>query len=365
MSKSTGRIAICVMACIVLASLGGCGTKQEIVRVGAILPLSGDGAETGNQHLHGLQLAIEELNVSNPDVVFELVVDTDGGDPGAALAAFKNQLITKKILVAYAATRAACLAVVPQAENDFVPVFANTAHPFMTAIHLNAFRNAPSASLEIRTTIRFISASLKLDNAAVLYLNDDAGSDAAKAIKNEFPQAGIRIAEIQPYLADGAVIASAVILALAQNPGAVYIFGGGEATADVLGALRAAGYRGPIIGSSHFSEPAFVALAGDSREGCFYFAPTIAHAGNAAFADRYRKRFNVEPTENSIYAYDAMRIIAKAIEIKRLEKISVSNALKKVGDFGGAAGNYTYVDREWLPPVNIVKIQKGAASVVY
>lgn len=353
------------MVCFAVASLGGCGKRQEIIRIGAILPLSGSGAESGNQHLHGLQLAIEELNGSNPEVVFELVVDGDVGDPGAALAAFKNQLLAKKILVAYAVTRAACLAVVPQAKNEFVPVFANTAHPFMTAIHLNAFRNAPSASLEIQTTARFISASLKLDNAAVLYFNDDAGNDAAKAIKNEFPQAGVRIAEIQPYLADGAAIASAVSLALAQNPGAIYIFGGGEATVDVLRALRRAAYRGSIIGSSRFSEPTFVALAGEFREGCFYFEPTIAQAGNAVFADRYRKRFNVEPTETSIYAYDAMRIIGKAVNIKRLERINVANALKKVGDFSGAAGNYMYAEREWLPPANVVKIQKGVASVAH
>jgi len=364
MSTSPVRCIACIMACLALASPGGCGKGQEVIRIGAILPLSGGDAETGNQHLHGLQLAIEELNGSNPDVAFELVVDNDGGDPGAALAAFKSQLIEKKILVAFVVTRSACLAVVPQAENEFVPIFANTAHPLMTAMHLNTFRNTPSASLEIQTTARFISASLKLDKAAVLYLDDDAGNDAAKAIKNEFPEGGIRILELQPYSADAAAIKSAASMVLAQDPGAIYISGGGKATADMLAALRASGYKGAIIGSSGFSEPSFVALAKESRDGCYYSVPTIALTGNAVFADRYRKRFNVEPTMNGIFAYDAIRIVAKAVDIKRVERINIANALKKIGDFSGAGGNYTYVDREWLPPMSIVQVKAGAGVPV-
>ena len=364
MSTSLVRIVSCIMACLFLASLGGCGKSREIIRIGAILPLSGGNAVAGNQHLHGLQLAIEELNGSNPGVAFELVVDNDGGDPGAALAAFKSQLLDKKILVAFAVSRSACLAVVPQAEDEFVPVFANTAHPLMTTMHLNAFRNTPSAALEIQTTARFISASLKLDKAAVLYLNDDDGNDAAKAIKNELPQSGIRILELQPYGADAAAITSAVSLVRAQNPGAIYIFGGGKATARVLAALRASHYEGAVIGSFGFSEPAFAALAKESLEGCYYPVPTVALTGNAVFADRYRKRFNAEPTANSIFAYDAMRIIAKAVDIKRVERINIANALKKIGDFSGQGGNYTYADREWLPQMSIVQIKAGAAVPV-
>jgi branched-chain amino acid transport system substrate-binding protein len=364
MSTSLARSVSCIMTCLFLAFLGGCGKSEEIIRIGAILPLSGGSAEAGNQHLHGLQLAIEELNGSNPGVAFELVVDNDGGDQGAALAAFKSQLLEKKILVAFTVSRSACLGVVPQAEDEFVPVFANTGHPLITTMHINAFRNFPSAALEARTTANFISASLKIDNIAVLYFNDAAGNDAANAIKNELPQSGIRILELQPYSADAAAITSAVSRVRAQNPGAICVFGSGKATVRVLAALRASHYEGAVIGFFGSSEPAFAAFAKEALEGCYYPVPTAALTRNAVFADRYRKRFNAEPTANSIFAYDAMRIIAKAVDIRRVERISIANALKKIGDFSGSGGNYTYADREWLPEMSIVQMKAGTAVPV-
>ena len=44
-----------------------------------------------------------------------------------------------------------------------------------------------------------------------------------------------------------------------------------------------------------------------------------------------------------------MHIVAKAVDIKRIEKINIANALKKVGDFSGVGRGYTYYEREWLP----------------
>jgi branched-chain amino acid transport system substrate-binding protein len=359
MSISVLRRIVCAIACCASVLSAGCGTKPEIIRIGAILPLSGAGRDLGTQHLHGLQLAIGELNASNPDVQYELVVDSDQNDPGAALDAFKDQLLNKKILVCFVVARSSCLAVARQAENEFVPVFANCVHPLITSMHLNAFRNVPNTALEIKTTARFLAATLKIDGAAALYFNSDDGNDAAKAFKNELPQNGVRLVAAEPFIDDAASIKSAVSMALSKDPGAVFVFGAGKAAAGALAVLRAAGFRGPVVGSSDFRDPAFAALAGKSLEGCYYSVPSIELSGYPDFAARYLKRFNVAPTASGVFEYDAMRIVAKAVDIKRVERISIANALKKVGDFSGPGGNYTYFEREWLPAMNVVRVKTG------
>ena len=364
MSTSVLRRIACAIACCAFVLPIGCGTKPEIIKIGAILPLSGAGRDLGNRHLHGLQLAIEELNASNPDVQYELVVDSDQNDPGAALAAFKDQLLKKKILVCFVVARSSCLVVARQAEVEFVPVFANCIHPLITSMYLNAFRNVPSTTLEIRTTARFLAASLKIDRAAALYFNDDDGSDAAKAFKNELPQCGVKLLASEPFIDDAAVVKAAVSMALAQDPGALYVFGAGKAAAGVLAEIRAAGYRGAVVGSSDFRDPAFAALAGESREGCYYSVPSIERAGYPDFAARYQARFNVAPTSSGVFEYDAMGIVAKAVDIKRIERISITNALKKVNEFAGTGGTYTYFEREWLPRMSVVRVQGGAAAAV-
>jgi branched-chain amino acid transport system substrate-binding protein len=365
MSVSLLRRFVIAAACCALALSAGCDNKPEIIRIGAILPLGGAGADIGNQHLHGLQMAIEELNASNPMVQYELVVDSDGNDPAAAVAAFQSQLLDKKILVCFVVSRFACLAVTPKAEVEVVPVFAGCLHPLITTMHLNAFRIVPNTMLDIRTTARYLASSLKVDRASALYFSSDDGLDAARAFKNDLPTAGIKLLVAEPFIDDAASIKSAVGTALASDPGAVFVFGAGKAAAGVLAGLRAAGFKGPIVGSSDFRDPAFAALAGESLDGCYYAVPALELSGNPEFAARYRNKFNVAPTPAGIFQYDAMRIVAKAVDIKRVERINIANAMKKIGDFSGPGGNYTYAEREWAPRTNVVRVQGDSVAVVF
>jgi len=364
MNRSLWRYAPCAFVICALMAGSGCSKKPELIRIGAVLPLSGAGAETANRNLHGLVLAIEELNAANPQVVFELVADNDQNDWNMALAAFKRQLLDKKILAAFATTRTSCLAVVPEAEKEFVPIFANCSHPLMTTMHLNAFRNFPSTSFEVAKMATVASVALKIKSLALLYSDDDYGKDAEQAIRGEFAQRGIQITATKPFGGASAEPLAAMTEALGQKPDAIYVYGRGEAAADVLAALRKLGFTGAVLGSYDFSDPSFGELAKGSLEGCYYPVLNIALAGNKTFADKYQKRFKVAPTATSIIAYDAMLILGKAVDIKRAEKINIANALKKVGNFRGAAGDYEYADREWQPPLRIVRVLEGKVQIV-
>jgi branched-chain amino acid transport system substrate-binding protein len=362
--RSLLHCVLCAFGSLALVAGAGCSKKPELIRIGTILPLAGSEAEAANQNLHGLVLAVEELNAANPNVLFELIADNDQNDWSVALSAFKRQLMEKKIVAEFATTRTSCLAVVPEAEKEFVPMFANCAHPLMTVMHINAFRNFPSTAQEIKKMASVVSASLRIKNIALLFIDDDYGKDAEKAIKGEFAQSGIQILAAKPFGGAAAEPLAATTEILAQKPDAIYVYGHGKAAADILTTLRTLGYQGIILGSYDFSEPAFAELAKGSLEGCYYPVLNIVLAGNKMFADKYRKRFKVAPTANSIIAYDAMLIMGKAAVIKRAEKISITNALKKVGNFSGAAGDYEYVDREWLPPLRIVRVMEGKVQLV-
>ena len=121
MNKSFFRHIVCAFASLALIAGAGCSKKPELIRIGAILPLTGSEAEVANQNLHGLVLAVEELNAANPNVVFELVADNDQNDWNVALAAFKRQLMEKKIVAEFATTRTSCLAVVPGRKKSSCP----------------------------------------------------------------------------------------------------------------------------------------------------------------------------------------------------------------------------------------------------
>jgi len=340
--------------CVVLAATSGCGSKVEIIKIGAILPLSGD-AELGNQHLHGLTLAIEELNAANPAMQYQLIAEDEGSDPQTAAAAFNKLLTVDKVSAAVTATDMASLAVAPKAEQDFIPLFVNCGHPFIVTMFRDIFRNFPGVGLEIKTTLAFASQSLDAKTIAFLYSDDPYGKTALEAVKNEAADRGLSLAGQEPFDPQGADPKASALAILAQKPDAVIVYGPGEAGLGAVAALRQAGFTGAVCAGRLIAQGARPKLTARALAGRYFAATGFETSGNAAFAEKYRARFRAEPTLSVAAAYDAMMIIAKAANIRRVEEINLANALKKLGDHQGALGQYRYADREWAPSLSILQ----------
>jgi len=362
MTRGISRVALYLMLCGALGAATGCGKKPEVFKISVILPFTGSDAAVAGEHLNGLVLAVEELNVPGASVTYEIISDNDQNNPAAARAAFTKELVERKIDLAFVVTRTGAMAIAADADREFVPLFANCSHPLMTIMHYYAFRNFPSSGLEIKKMAAFASQSLKLDSVALLFADDGYGKDAATAIREELRTRGIALTAEAPYGGPATEPGASVAAILAQKPAAIYVFGHGEATAAVLNALRASRYAGIVLGSSDLSRAPIKDLAKEALEGVYCPVAVFELSGNADFANKFRKRFNAAPTLNAAIEYDAVRIVAKAVEIKNREKVSLPNALKKVGDFRGALGDYQYVDREWLPPMRVVQIKGGSAT---
>lgn len=364
MRSSLCRRAACVAACLALAFPCGCGKKQDTVAIGVVLPLSGGDTGLGSQYLNGLTLAVEELNAAQTDVVYALVVD-DGSDGARAAAAFTKQVTKDKIAAEVTATQEAALAVGPKAEIDFVPLFANCDHPMIVTMFRDVFRTSTNALLEIRRALAFIAGPLGAKSVAFMYADDPAGKLAAGTFKNEIPPSGLALAASEPFDAAGSDPSSSTAAIAAQRPDAVLVHGAAAASARVAGALRRSGFRGPIVGTRELAAVWSGGTTPPEVEGCYAVVPLIALTGPpAGFAARYRARFNADPTANVVVAYDVMRIIAKADAARRVEEMSLVNALKKLGDLNGEVGPYAYFEREWTPPMVVVRMQDGRPQPV-
>lgn len=353
------RRAACVAVCAVLAFSSGCGKKQDTVAIGAILPLSGGDTGLGSQYLNGLTLAVEELNASQTEVVYTLVVD-DGSDGARAAAAFTKQVTKDRIAAAVTATDEAALAVGPKAEIDFVPLFANCDHPMIVTMFRDVFRTSTNALLEIRRALGLVAGPLRSKSVAFMYADDAAGRLAAETFKNEISASGLSLAASEPFDAAGADPSSSAAAIAAQRPDAVLVHGTAASSARVAGALRRTGFRGPVVGTREIAAVGPGGTTPPEVEGCYAVVPAIALTGPpAGLAARYRARFNADPTANVVVAYDVMRIIAKADAARRVEEMSLVNALKKLGDLNGEIGPYAYAEREWTPPMVVVQVKDG------
>lgn len=136
----------------------GCAKKQpEEIKIGAILPLTGDGAKYGEEAKNGIELALEELKDSKIKVFYE---DDQGTSSGAVNAFNKLVASVKAPVIIGPMYSSTALAVAPLAEKNKVVILSPSASsPELTKAGDYFFRNWPHwfSTNEIRQLLYDVS----------------------------------------------------------------------------------------------------------------------------------------------------------------------------------------------------------------
>lgn len=367
-------VQLCILCSISLAACTGRNEgsdaavpqsqpAKEIVKIGAILPMTGSAAELSVQHRRGLEFGVEHLNqlggINGKRV--ELVLEDDQNDPKMTIAAFKKLVHSDRVQALVTVMSGPSMAIAPFADQEGVPLFANCGHPDVTRLHKNVFRNFPSSNLEVRRMAAFSSETLKIKTLWLLYIDDAYGQGARDLAVKEFPAQGIQVLGNDGYGKAGTDIRPALVRVAEAKPDAVYAYGYGKATADAVNQLREVGYKGTLLGSYNFSQPPLTTVSKASIQGSYYTVPNINYETTEearTFFKAYRGKFSADPIWNGVVEYDAIMTLAKGSEIASQQKIALREGLQRVGRFAGVAGTYNYDSetKDWLTPMSIAHI---------
>ena len=74
----------------VLLLFSSCQQKKDIIEIGAIIPLTGWAAFTGQTCKEGLDLAIQDINNEQTDYTFKVIYEDCKSSPKDALMAYKK-----------------------------------------------------------------------------------------------------------------------------------------------------------------------------------------------------------------------------------------------------------------------------------
>jgi branched-chain amino acid transport system substrate-binding protein len=148
----------------------------------------------------------------------------------------------------------------------------------------------------------------------------------------------------------------------------VILFLGLEAeSAAFIKSARNMGLKTPIVGS--FSDtPEMHAIAGAALEGTMFYDIYDAHSEtpeNRAFVARFRRRFGKDPQSYAAQGYDALRILAKAIEATgSTNSLDLAFAIRYMDRWEGANGSYKFDSAGELEDKEIyLKVYRGGRPV--
>jgi branched-chain amino acid transport system substrate-binding protein len=342
------------------------------IKIGMCAPVTGPAAESGGYAIKGAKLALEAVNKAGGVLgkQLELIVEDDQTtNPGIVLA-FSKLAARSDIAAFLGSIRSTQVhAMAPDVLKLGKPVMIGGTDPNLT--HMGnqwLFRFRPNDSYSGRVIADYGVNTLGKKKWAVLHSTDAFGTAGGKALSSALEKLGAPAVLDQGY-ANQSQDFTPVVLAIKQSG------------ADILGSyftfendlgifarqLRQLGVNIPWVGSPSIVNITALKLAGPALYNTYGVADYAEDSSEAskAFGKLYRDAVKVAPDNQSSWPYDAVTVLAAAInKAGSTDAVKVREAILATKKFPGAEGEYNFDQNgDGLHGYNIVKNEKG--SIVF
>ncbi|WUI03442.1 branched-chain amino acid ABC transporter substrate-binding protein [Spirillospora sp. NBC_00431] len=344
---------------------GGSGA----IKIGVPAPLSGDSASAGQDILAAAKVAADEINkaggVDGRDVQIVEADDQCSAQQGAQAA--QKLLNSGVVAVAGGYCSGAAVPAIPIYGRRSVPfVLDASTNPSLTDTGKGkVFRTCGRDDNQGLVAARFMTGQLGAKRIALLHDNTTYAKGLADAAANSAKQAGGQVV-YQDALQPGQSDYSPVLTKVASTRPDVLYFTGYFAEAGLLMKQRKQlGLKFTLMGGDATTDSTVLKTAGSAADGYIATTAPLAKDLPAAgkFVTAYKAANNADPGPFSVYEYDAVKVVAKAIDDAGSTKgRDITDALHKIKDFPGITGPITFDDKgDRTDPLYItVRVQSGA-----
>jgi branched-chain amino acid transport system substrate-binding protein len=349
---------VCLVCLLFLAS--GLSSAAEPIKFGMTGALSGPGASLGLDALHGMEMAVKDINARGGinGHLIEIVSRDDEYDPSKALTFAKEMVYKEGVVVFFPST-----ATTPNLASEQVTLPSHVPHIIAgTTSDIvcpegrcdpYAFRLSILNSWQAKKLAAFAVDKLKAKKIAIMYDSTEYGQDGRSMLVPELARLGITpIYEGSLNLGDVDFTAHLTkINSLGAN--AIITWTLGAEVAHIALDKKKLGYgRIPLLGSEAITMAELRNLAKEAANGIY-----IADRMRAAYSDpnpkvkefmnRYLKEYKTDPKMGvpswTITYYDAVNWVAQAIQKVGSDRTRVRDALENSGTFVGVTGiKYTF-----------------------
>jgi len=336
---------------------------QQKLKIGCILPLSGEGADIGQSVLEGIQLAFNSLNIQDENSIstLQLVIKDSAGEINS-ISLLENLAKDEDVVVIigplFSKTVLASAKVVDKYK---IPIFSPTAtSKNISGISPYIFRNSLTNQMQGNAIADYSINHLNLRKFAVLYQRDAYGIELENAFEEELKSFGGEIIFSEPFdpeqndfepqiTAIGGIKDSDLRKLTDEGKPkpelqyeAIFIPAHADRVGLILPELVYYNISDiPILGGNGLNSPDLIRIGGKYSEGVIFvdgFFPSSENPILKEFVERYKVFFSKEPDIHSANSYDAARIILEIIKNGAKNREDVKNGLLNLIDYNGVSG---------------------------
>jgi len=345
------RVSLVVILSIFLVGslflFNGCKKKEpEVIKIGAILPLTGSASLLGEYVKNGIDIAVEELNSMGgiKGKKIKVVFGDSKNDPKEGVAIFNNLLAIEKLPVVISAMTGVTQAIIPIADKNKVVLFATTVSASgITEKSPWTFRLFVTADIDAKTMANFASDKLKFKRVGILHVNDDFGLSFSKIFTSTFEEKGGKVIFTDGF-DKGTTDYRGMLTKVKSNlPDAIYILGYDNHLGLLPKQMHELKINIPILSIGTIAQPNIMAQAGSALDGTYFtateFSADTPQTPEAKlFIEKYKTKYGKDPNYFSAFAYDVIMITTDAIKNKGYSSDGIREGLLDIKGFRGVTG---------------------------
>lgn len=364
------RTLCCMLILGLVISLGtfGCAKNEKEIKIGVVLPLTGDGAAYGQKEKNGIELAILEANKAGGinGKKIEAIYEDSKGIPAPAIAAILKLIAQDKVRVVIGgAFSSPTLAMVPITDKNKILLMSPTASsPDLSGSSEYFFRVWPSDIAEGSITAQVGIKTMGLKIFAVLYGNNDYALGLKRVFTETVEKLGGKVLNVEIYNEGDTDFRTQLTKIKSLSPDAVYLAGYYKEFAKILIQAREMGFKSQFLSCGTFHEPEVLKIARKAGEGVVfvqpYFDRNSPDAVTQRFVKDYEKTFGIEAGVYAAHGYDAMKVVIEAMKIAGTSANAIRDALLSLKDFPGVTGKTTFVKGgDVIKPARVMTVTNG------
>lgn len=344
--------------------------QSQPIKIGVILPLTGDAAVYGTALKNGIELAREEIS-NDIQIKLNLIYEDDQGQSVQAVSATRKLIDVDKVpAIIGGAMSSAAEAIIPICNQAKVVLLSPTAtKPSLTQMGQYFFRLWPSDNYDGKIVAEAAYKKLSYRTVSILYVNVAYGAGITEVFEREFGKLDGKIVSKDGY-AQGATDFRTVLTKLqGLHPDAIFVPGYVAEVTQILKQARELGIKAKFLGVNSLYDPKLIEIAGEAAEGAVFTYPTFdtksQNPVTSRFVTAYKAKYGTEPDAFAAQGYDSFCVLRQAIakvlgSPGQTDGVKIRSALSSMGPFSGPGGDFTFEENgDVEKPLRLLTVKNG------
>jgi len=289
--------------------------------IATVSPLTGTCAQDGTAIKNGAELAADAINRKGgiKGRKIRVISEDDRSDPKDAATVANKLVNNKEVLAVIGHYNSSCtLAAAPIYNRAKVlELSPGSTSPAVSKAGPYTARVIVTDAAQGEFVSRWMVKDKGYKRIAVLFENDDYGLGLKDVLMNKVPANGGQVVAVESYYLGETKDFNPIITKIrGLNPDAVFIGGLYNEAALICKQASDVGWKPPFFGVDGLYSPALPTLGGAAVEGlrfAGFFHPDRQSPIVQAYVKEFRTKYSKEPGTYDAFAYDAMCVIAAAI----------------------------------------------------